>query len=185
MTITELVNQCHANAKDKGFWDNPRELGTMIALIHSEVTEALDAGSCAEFCEELADICIRIGDLCGGLGIDLEAVLKEIGQDIEAEHNLSVNTKEIRDIEKTFSSLPPDPNTNSNTEKFACDIHKSLSYALEADRKNDKELFAVNIGWVFMSVFIWAASRGYAIKQNILTKMEKNKTRPRMHGKAY
>lgn len=75
MTITEMVQQAHQTAKRKGFWDTPRETGTMLALIHSEVSEALEADrNCDDegFAEELADIVIRVADLAGGMGIDLE-----------------------------------------------------------------------------------------------------------------
>ncbi len=47
----------------------------MIALVHSELSEALEAdrnGDAAMVAEELADTVIRILDMCGGLEIDLE-----------------------------------------------------------------------------------------------------------------
>ena len=75
MHISELVRLCHDNAKEKGFWDEKREVGTILALIHSEVSEALEAhrnGDGENFAEELADTVIRIADLCGGHGINLE-----------------------------------------------------------------------------------------------------------------
>lgn len=82
MDITELVRNAHENAVNKGFWDKPREFGTMIALIHSELSEALEAhrqGNMDEVAEELADVFIRMGDLCGGLNIDIEtAILKKM-----------------------------------------------------------------------------------------------------------
>lgn len=46
-----------------------------LALIHSEVTEALEAfrvGDREGFDEELADILIRLLDTAGGLGVDLD-----------------------------------------------------------------------------------------------------------------
>lgn len=53
-------------------------LGTILALIHSEVSEALEAVRHEDrpnFEEELADVVIRVLDLAGGLGIDLDAAV--------------------------------------------------------------------------------------------------------------
>ncbi len=55
-----------------------RKTGTLIALIHSELSEALEAhreGDVENFAEEMADVVIRVADLCGGYGIDLEAAI--------------------------------------------------------------------------------------------------------------
>ena len=42
MNITELVGRAHDNAVKHGFWDPPLDFGTAIALIHSELSEALE-----------------------------------------------------------------------------------------------------------------------------------------------
>lgn len=42
MNITELVTRAHGNAVKHGFWDPPLDFGTAIALIHSELSEALE-----------------------------------------------------------------------------------------------------------------------------------------------
>lgn len=60
----------HETARDKGFWDgdfNYDKVGNKLALVHSEVTEVLEAirkdqGS-EKIVEEIADIMIRILDL--------------------------------------------------------------------------------------------------------------------------
>lgn len=69
----------HANAVEKGFWDDERNVGEAIALMHSELSELLEglrAGdprsekipqfSQAE--EEAADLVIRLMDTARGMG---------------------------------------------------------------------------------------------------------------------
>lgn len=76
--IGSLIGKAHENAVDHGFWDIPREFGTMIALVHSELSEALEAdrkGDKEHVAEELADVFIRLADLCGGLEIDIESAI--------------------------------------------------------------------------------------------------------------
>jgi len=73
--INALCKDAYETAVSKGWHDEGRETGTLLALIHSEVSEALEAdrkGDEENFAEELADVCIRVFDLCGLRGIDLE-----------------------------------------------------------------------------------------------------------------
>ncbi len=41
--LNELAQRVHENAKSKGFFENEKNIGEMLCLIHSEVSEALEA----------------------------------------------------------------------------------------------------------------------------------------------
>lgn len=105
MDIKDLVHDAYENAKAKGFHSEPKSFGDDIALIHSEVSEALEAfrmvGVDGVHCNmprtpkgkpegvpsELADIVIRVADVCGKYGIDLdEAVVEKLAYNATREY---------------------------------------------------------------------------------------------------
>ena len=77
--FASMSGSIHDNAAVHGWWDEPREDGTLIALIMSEAAEALEAlrkgnkpdEHCPQFSGaevELADVIIRIMDMAEARG---------------------------------------------------------------------------------------------------------------------
>jgi len=76
MNIKEIQKEIHKNAVSHGWWNTERPVPEILCLIHSEVSEALEAfrnHDMDNFAEELADVAIRLMDAAEGYGIDLEA----------------------------------------------------------------------------------------------------------------
>lgn len=86
-SINELAEEIYKANAAKGFWDEERNVGELIALVHSELSEALEAHRKDLNDDklphrkglevELADALIRILDMAGGLGMDIEGAMFE------------------------------------------------------------------------------------------------------------
>ncbi|MDY6895004.1 MAG: MazG nucleotide pyrophosphohydrolase domain-containing protein [Thermotogota bacterium] len=81
MEFQSLAMEIHENAKNHGWWDKARSIPELLCLVHSEVSEALEAYRNEDkenFAEELADIIIRVFDMAVGNGINIqEEVVKK------------------------------------------------------------------------------------------------------------
>ena len=89
MSIQDYIDAAHATAVAKGWHDKPRTFGEVCALFHSEISEAFEEhrkggdptavrwqqGKPEGIAIELADLVIRVFDLCGAEGIDLEKAI--------------------------------------------------------------------------------------------------------------
>lgn len=101
--LNNLAHQIHENNKAKGFFDEPKNIGEMLCLTHSEISEALEADRKDHFArvdlfereavglgrsaafelhiknsfeDEIADTIIRLLDLAAFKGIDIESHIK-------------------------------------------------------------------------------------------------------------
>lgn len=78
MTIKKLAKSIHKVAKEHGWWNGDITIPGRLCLIHSEVSEALEAyRNRQDLSEELADIVIRVFDLAESEKIDIEKAIME------------------------------------------------------------------------------------------------------------
>lgn len=92
LTISEMSERAFQNSANHGFHDEPVAFSTRLMLIVSELAEAMEEersgrpitetyfsekGSPKGIPSELADVVIRVGDLAGVYGIDLEAAVRD------------------------------------------------------------------------------------------------------------
>ena len=106
MSIKELQKKIHQQNIEAGWWENPREKGTLLCLIHSEISEAMEGErknlmddhlphrKMAEV--ELADAVIRILDYAHAFGYDIEGAISE---KLEYNRHRSDHKKEARSME--------------------------------------------------------------------------------------
>lgn len=98
MDLRKLTERAHETAFNNGFWDHPSDnddLVVKLALVHTEISEAVeelrdapktgrgladidfeDSGKPVGFGIELADAVIRIADLAGHVGVDLDKMVR-------------------------------------------------------------------------------------------------------------
>lgn len=87
MSVNDWAKSIHANAQAHGWWEDERLLPEIIALCHSELSEALEAyrdgealiwdnnGKPDGIAIEMVDCVIRIFDYLHFLGVDIEEAI--------------------------------------------------------------------------------------------------------------
>lgn len=85
--FNDRCDEVHSDNCAKGFWEDERSFGECIALIHSELSEALEGDRKDKMDDhlpdrpstevELADAVIRIMDLSSALQLDLGGAIRD------------------------------------------------------------------------------------------------------------
>lgn len=180
--LPSLAKAIHEEAMTKGFWDKKRNLGEMLMLIVSELSEALEADREPPPNEESALFYY-------GENGKPEGVITELADAI------------IRCLDTLYAQLPL-PGTLQDLVEERYDFHTSVHVVYELNPYVISNNFGDNllkvcdfvirakrdIRWL-ADVIVFcdrlSATLGYDVWQIVEEKFKYNKTRKRMHGKAY
>ncbi len=192
MNIRDLQKEAHAIAKDHGWWDEERTFGDLIALVHSELSEALEWYREGEHVQpmreespqyglddpvhgkykpvgvpsELADVVIRVADMAEWYELDLDEAREE--------------DEEFEEGQQAYLEYRLSGNLDSFGNWIAA-IHEDVADAGYHQRtRND------NLGSLLFAVIdlveCMAAHYGINLDAAIEAKMGYNRTRSYRHG---
>lgn len=147
--------EIHQNAVDHGWWDEPRSLDTLLCLIHSEVSEALE-----EYRKDKIDTYFT-EDKPEGFWVEIADLKIRVSDTIEG---IKSNKVEIANID------------NSYTEMLS-HLHFHIGLCQE------QGIHCLS-GLEYLSSLIdkWAEAFNININELVELKHEYNKTRPYRHG---
>lgn len=197
MNLNEFAREVHANACAHGWWDEERDTAEIIALIHSEWSEALeeyragrpmvwhecmDEGQAPEdrpvVCEQCTD-CYYYGKKCEHRGKKPEGIAVELIDgcirilDFAAHEKVSLEFGSIEPLQPT----PP---------KLIADLHYYTSYALNDVGKYGKivehDFIPKWLGVAVYEALRFIHVQGLDPEKIMREKHEYNKTRPYRHG---
>jgi NTP pyrophosphatase (non-canonical NTP hydrolase) len=190
--IREWVKTAHDLAMLKGWYDKIKHADwsvwdEKIALLHSEVSEVLeayrahkltttisDSGKPEGVPPEIADIIIRLLDLCGHLDIDLEAAMVESSG--LRDRRLSMAEWEAISAKYMVPGFVNGQDTA--VPKCVVYIHKCISEAYDAPRK----LVPAILAKLMLMTLAMAKHLGLDIEAEVELKHNYNLTRKYRHG---
>ena len=195
MNLADLQREAHAIAKDHGWWDEERTFGDLIALVHSELSEALEAyrenptmgtslhnppeagGSTVVgsrflvkpegVASELADVVIRVADMAEYYGVDLAHQVAQLKE--------SNWTRTIYGQVETFGDW---------ITQCHCSVSTVMLHYWERESSGDntgaRQWFHITLLVKYLELM--AAHYGIDLDAAIEAKMEYNRTRSYRHG---
>ena len=191
--LNDLAKEIHQNAKDKGFWDSPRNTGEIFMLIISEASEALEAHRKVRKADLKQFALPNNGNVTDEqwFKISFENCVKDTTADEIADVVIRIldycasQEIEIKPalLSTTLISLDSD-NFGAALFQICGEIQRAGEYALtndiwEIEKSKD------NIHSTLTLIIQLCDREQIDLLKHIELKMKYNATRERMHGKAY
>ena len=192
--LNDQAQQIHANAKAKGFWDEPRNTGEIFMLIVSELAEALEAHRKGK----RADMVRFQAEYTGANDQGMIAFLQRVKDSVEDEiADVVIRILDFCAVQKIDASMEQfdDLDCERDTENIGerlISITGSVYYASVSARaldlrenEDDRDSLILEIHEALAKLFGFAEKEGFDLIQHIELKMQYNATREHKHGKKY
>lgn len=210
-TILALAKEIHENAVAHGWWEKPRSMGNLLSLVHSELSEALEAYRNGEqlfyyvgcdlssHCDsengvpafqEGLESPLRKGESCtegkpDGIAIELvDAVIRIL--DMFEKHGVGfkvfVEARSMLDRGDIREAAPEIFYDDAFFPDFINVLHDTVSESSLGIRCFSEYRWARGLAVIVVLVDKWMQGHGLQLYELIGIKHEYNKTRPYRHG---
>ena len=171
--LNKLAEEIHAAAAEKGFWSVEDAEEKHIAKMHSELSEAVQADRAGIMYEVEHD------------GAKPEGVAAELTDFVMMAFDLLAweGLKTVERFEEAVEEVLGDEESLCEVREGTLPVLVNEMHAIVSRAVNDDELYLLACAAVV--VYMWLHARGYDLWQIIRAKMEYNKSRPALHGRAY
>ena len=164
MNLTELQKEAYAVAKEKGWWDQERSFGDLMALIHLELSEALEEYRQQYKWDNWSDLHINVNGKPIGVASELADVIIRVA-DMAEHYGWALSSDGAASTRTSFGD-------------WIALAHYQLSQAY-GEKVWYREFYLNNVVAV---VYSTAAHYGIDLDAAISAKMEYNRTREYRHG---
>lgn len=199
MSLNELAKEAHQIAVEHGWWDKEPTFGELVALMHSELSEALeeyragrpmvwyrcghDGADCLSPKEQICYVPVTLGvtedcmfheEKPEGIAVELADCVIDI---------LDWAGHEDADLDRVFVAVKADRlkwdlDKISHFGDFISGLHNILSMAYTDEEDNQGIYFCMVIDYIQEAL----KQSGVALYTVMRAKMEYNRTRPYRHG---
>ena len=197
MKFQELMNEAHNTAVEKGFWEEERPDTDAIALMHSELSEALEYQRKGNKPDdhlptfdgasvELADTIIRIWDTCAERGYwlveALSGLLDKNGEGVIVSSDWVNGFNQLADRLASSDIIGQQTSFATDLAFAHCDLTDTVYASL--DESSDEKIGEC-YARVVLTIMAMAGKHKLRVAEAIPAKMAYNKSRPYKHGKKF